>query len=106
MDYEKLERLMKTAFSLTLLMAVFSTGMTAATLSNSSSDISIWKPIGQALLIMGPIVLAEWFGYRHFKKKADEIRAQREREEKERLKAERKARAAERRGNQPKKKKK
>ena len=106
MDYEKLERLMKTAFSLTLLMAVFSTGMTAATLSNSSSDISIWKPIGQALLIMGPIVLAEWFGYRHFKKKADDIRAQREREEKERLKAERKARAAERRGNQQKKKKK
>ena len=106
MDYEKLERLMKTAFSLTLLMAVFSTGMTAATLSNSSSDISIWKPIGQALLIMGPIVLAEWFGYRHFKKKADEICAQREREEKERLKAERKARAAERRGNHPKKKKK
>ena len=83
MNYEKLEKLLKTAFSLTLLMAVFSTGMTAATIANSDAGISIWKPIGQGLLIMGPIVLAEWYGYRYCKKKADVIREQREKEEKE-----------------------
>ena len=97
MDYEKYEKLLKTAFSLTLLMAVFSTGMTAATISRSATDISIWKPIGQSLLIMGPIILAEWYGYRHFKKKADVVREQREKEEKERQKAERKALMAEKR---------
>ena len=107
MNYEKLEKLLKTALSLTVLMAVFSTGMTAAAVASSSADISIWKPIGQALLIMGPIILAEWYGYRHCKKKADEIRAEREKEEKARQKAERKARIAEKRAKQqPKKNKK
>ena len=109
MNYEKLEKLLKTAFSLTLLMAVFSTGMTAATIANSDAGISIWKPIGQGLLIMGPIVLAEWYGYRHCKKKADVIREQREKEEQARLKAERKALMAEKRaknqGNKKNKKK-
>ncbi len=108
MDYEKLEKLLKTALSLTVLMAVFSTGMTAATLSGSTVDISIWKPIGQAILIMGPIIIAEWYGYRHCKKKADVIREQREKEAKEKEKAERKARIAEKRakaqgGNKKKK---
>ena len=107
MNYEKFEKLLKTAFSLTLLMAVFSTGMTAATVARSSADISMWKPIGQALLIMGPIILAEWYGYRYCKKKADVIREQREKEAKEREKAERKARMAEKRAKQqPKKNKK
>ena len=107
MNYEKFEKLLKTAFSLTLLMAVFSTGMTAATVARSSADISMWKPIGQALLIMGPIILAEWYGYRYCKKKADVIREQREKEAKEREKAERKARMAEKRARQqPKKNKK
>ena len=106
MDYEKYEKLLKMAFSLTLLMAVFSTGMTVATISSSATDVSIWKPIGQSLLIMGPIILAEWYGYRHCKKKADEIRAEREKEEKAREKAERKARIAEKRAKQPKKNKK
>ena len=109
MSNEKLAKLLKTAFSLTLLMAVFSTGMTAATIANSSADISMWKPIGQALLIMGPIIIAEWYAYRHFKKKADAEAEERERLEKERQKAERKALAAERRAknqNKPKKKKK
>ena len=100
MNYEKLEKLLKMAFSLTLLMAVFSTGMTAATVAKSTVDISMWKPIGQALLIMGPIILAEWYGYRHCKKKADVIREQREKEEKARQKAERKALMAEKRAKQ------
>ena len=107
MDYEKYEKLLKMVFSLTLLMAVFSTGMTVATISSSAADVSIWKPIGQSLLIMGPIILAEWYGYRHFKKKADVVREQREKEAKEREKAERKARMAEKRAKQqPKKNKK
>ena len=107
MNYEKFEKLLKTAFSLTLLMAVFSTGMTAATVARSSADISMWKPIGQALLIMGPIILAEWYGYRYCKKKADVIREEREKEAKAREKAERKARMAEKRAKQqPKKNKK
>ena len=106
MTNEKLAKLLKTAFSLTLLMAVFSTGMTAVTLANSSADISIWKPIGQALLIMGPIVVIEWYAYRHFKKKADADAAEAERLEKARLKAERKARAEANRAKHPKKKKK
>ena len=103
---EKIAKLLKTAFSLTLLMAVFSTGMTAATIANSSADISMWKPIGQALLIMGPFIIAEWYAYRHFKKKADADAAEAERLEKERQKAERKAKAAERRAKQTGKKKK
>ena len=110
LDNEKLAKLLKTAFALTLLMAVFSTGMTAATIANSDAEISIWKPILQGVLIMGPIVAAEWFGYRHFKKKADVIREQREKEEKARQKAERKALMAEKRaknqGNKKNKKKK
>ena len=100
MNYEKLEKLLKMAFSLTLLMAVFSTGMTAATVAKSTVDISMWKPIGQALLIMGPIILAEWYGYRYCKKKADVIREEREKEEKARQKAERKALMAEKRAKQ------
>ena len=106
MNYEKFEKLLKMAFSLTLLMAVFSTGMTAATIAKSTTDISMWKPIGQALLIMGPIILAEWYSYRYCKKKADVIREQREKEEKERLKAERKARMEEKRAKQQTNKKK
>ena len=107
MNFEKLERLLKLALILTFLMTIFSTGMTVATISSQNIEgISIWKPIGQALLIMAPIIIAEWFGYRYTHKKAEAIRAERERQEKERLKAERKARAAERRANQPKKKKK
>lgn len=107
MDYEKLEKLLKTMFALTLLMAIFSTGMTVATIKTENLEtISMWKPIGQALLIMGPILIAEWFGFKHFQKKAEEIRAERERLEKERAKAERKARAEERRAKQQNKKKK
>ena len=107
MDYEKLEKLLKTMFALTLLMAIFSTGMTVATIKvENLENNSLWKPIGQALLIMGPILVAEWFGFKHFQKKADEIRAERERLEKERAKAERKAKAAERRAKQQNKKKK
>lgn len=106
MDFEKLEKLLKTMFGLTLLMAVFSTGTTVATISTVHPDsISIWKPIGQALLIMGPILLAEWFGYRHFRKKAEEARAEQERLEKERARAERKARLEEKKAKQQKKKK-
>lgn len=107
MDNEKLAKLLKTAFGLTLLMAVFSTGMTAATISGENLEgISMWKPIWQAALIMGPILIAEFYGYRHFNKKAEEDAAERERQEKARLKAERKARAEERRAKQPNKKKK
>lgn len=106
MDYEKLEKMVKTALALTLLMTLFSTGMTVATIKTEHLEsISVWKPIGQALLIMGPIMIAEWFGYKHLKKKADEIRAERERQEKERAKAERKARAEERRNKQQNKNK-
>ena len=60
-------------------------------------------------VLVGPIVLAEWYGYRHCKKKADVIREQREKEEQARLKAERKALMAEKRaknqGNKKNKKK-
>ena len=105
MNFEKMEKLFKTALVLTLLMTLFSTGMTVATIKTEHLEsISMWKPIGQALLIMGPIMIAEWFGFKHFKKKADEIRAERERQEKERAKAERKARAEARRANQQNKK--
>ena len=107
MNYEKYEKLLKMALSLTVLMAVFSTGMTVAAVASSTADISVWKPIGQALLSMGPIIAAEWYGYRHCKVKADEIREQQEKEAKEREKAERKARIAEKRAKQqPKKNKK
>lgn len=106
MNYKKLEKLLKTMFALTLLMAIFSTGMTVATIKVEQLEtISMWKPIGQALLIMGPILVAEWFGFKHFQKKAEEIRAERERLEKERIKAERKAKAEERRAKQQNKKK-
>ena len=106
MDFEKLEKLLKTMFGLTLLMTVFSTGMAVATISSEHLEgISIWKPIGQAVLIMGPILAAEWYGYRYVRTKAEEIRAERERLEKERIKAERKAKAAERRANNQKKSK-
>ena len=105
LDNEKLAKLLKTAFALTLLMAVFSTGMTVATISGKNLEgISVWKPIGQSLLIMGPIILAEFYGYRHFNKKAEEDAAERERLEKERRKAERKAKAEERRAKQTGKK--
>ena len=106
MNFEKLEKLFKTALILTLLMTLFSTGMTVATIKTEQLEsISMWKPIGQALLIMGPIMIAEWFGFKHFKKKADEVRAERERLEKERARAERKAKAEERRTKQQNKNK-
>lgn len=107
MDYEKLEKLFKTMFALTLLMAIFSTGMTVATIkAEHLESISMWKPIGQALLIMGPVLIGEWYGFKHFQKKAEVVRAERERLEKEREKAERKAKAEERRAKQQNKKKK
>ena len=107
LDFEKLEKLFKTMFGLTLLMAIFSTGMTVATIKTEHLEmISMWKPIGQALLIMGPVLLAEWYGYKHFRKKAEETRAEQERLEKEKAKAERKAKAEERRAKQQNKKKK
>lgn len=107
MDYEKVEKLLKTMFGLTLLMAIFSTGTTVATITSEHLEgISIWKPIGQAFLIMGPVLLAEWYGYRHFHKKAEEARAEQERIAKEKAKAERKARMAEKRAKQTGKKKK
>ena len=107
MNSEKLEQLLKYALILTLLMTVFSTGMNVAVVhSNPTEGVSIWNLIGPALLIMGPVMIAEWYGYKHFHKKAEEERAQREKEEKARLKAERKAKAEERRAKQPNKKKK
>jgi len=38
MDYEKLEKLLKMALALTLLMSVFSTGMNAAVIAQSNVD--------------------------------------------------------------------
>ncbi len=108
MNSEKLEQILKYALILTLLMTVFSTGMNAAVIhSNPAAGISVWSLIGRALLIMGPILVAEWYAYKHFRKKAEEERVQREKEEKERLKAERKARIEEKKAKQqPKKNKK
>lgn len=107
MNSEKMEQLLKYALILTLLMTVFSTGMNVAVIhSNPTEGISVWNLIGRALLIMVPVLAAEWYGYKHFHTKAEEDRAIREKEEKERLKAERKAKAEERRAKQPKKNKK
>lgn len=105
MNSEKMEQLLKYALILTMLMTVFSTGMNAAVIhSNPAEGVTVWSLIGRALLIMGPIMIAEWYGYKHFHKKAEEDRAQREKEEKERLKAERKARIEEKRAKQQTKK--
>ena len=105
MNSEKLEQLLKYALILTLLMTVFSTGMNVAVVhSNPAEGVSIWNLIGRALLIMGPVMIAEWYGYKHFHKKAEEERAQREKEENARLKAERKARIEEKRAKQQTKK--
>jgi len=108
LDFEKLERLLKLSLILTLLMSVFSTGMNAAVIARSSAEgISVWGPIVRALLIIGPILLLEWFGYKYFKKKNLEAAAERERLEKEKAREERKARIAEKRAKQqPKKNKK
>ena len=108
MNSEKLEQMLKYAMILTLLMTVFSTGMNVAVVhSNPTEGISAWNLIGRALLIMIPVLLAEWYGYKHFHKKAEEERIQREKEEKARLKAERKARIEEQKAKQqPKKNKK
>ena len=101
MNSEKLEQLLKYALILTLLMTVFSTGMNMAVVhSNPTEGVSVWNLVGRALLIMGPVMIAEWYGYKHFHKKAEEERAQREKEEKARLKAERKARIEEKRAKQ------
>ena len=101
MNSEKLEQLLKYALILTLLMTVFSTGMNMAVVhSNPTEGVSVWNLVGRALLIMGPVMIAEWYGYKHFHKKAEEERAQREKEEKARLKAERKARIEEKRAMQ------
>ena len=107
MDYEKWERLLKLALILTLLMTVFSTGMNVAVISQSSAEgVSVWDPIWRALLIIGPILLAEFFGYRYIHKKNLEAKAEQERLEKEKARLERKARAEERRAKQQNKKKK
>lgn len=108
MNYEKIEKILKMAIALTLLMTVFSTGMNVAVIANSDVEgLSVWNPILRALLIIGPFLIAEIFGYRYCHKKAVEIAAQREKQEKERLKAERKARIEEKKAKQqPKKNKK
>lgn len=108
MDYEKLEKLLKMALALTLLMTVFSTGMNAAVISQSNVEgVSVWDPIIRALLIIGPILILEFIGFRHVRKKNLEAAEERERIEKEKAKAERKARLAEKKAKQqPKKKKK
>ena len=107
-NYEKVEQLLKLAMILTLLMTVFSTGMNVMVVrANPAEGVSAWSLVGRALLITVPVLVAEWYGYKHFHTKAEEVRAQREKEEKERLKAERKAKAEERRAKQqPKKNKK
>ena len=108
LNSEKMEQILKYALILTLLTTVFSTGMNAAVIhSNPAAGISAWSLIGRALLIVGPILIAEWYAYKYFHKKAEEARAQHEKEEIERLKTERKARIEEKRAKQqPKKNKK
>ena len=76
MNSEKMEQLLKYALILTLLMTVFSTGMNVAVIhSNPTEGISVWNLIGRALLIMVPVLAAEWYGYKHFHTKAEERRA-------------------------------
>lgn len=108
MDYEKLEKLLKMALALTLLMSVFSTGMNAAVISQSNVEgLSVWGTIIRALLIIGPILILEFVGYRYVHKKNLESIAERERIEKEKAREERKARLAEKKAKQqPKKNKK
>jgi len=101
MDYEKLEKLLKMALALTLLMTVFSTGMNAAVISQSNVEgVSVWDPIIRALLMIGPILILEFIGYRYVHKKSVEAAAERERIAKEKAKAERKARLEEKRAKQ------
>ena len=105
--YEKWARLLKLALIMTFLMAMFSAGMTAATISQSDIEgLTIWKPILQTLLIIGPILVAEFFAFRYFNKKYLEEKEKAEKEAKEKARLERKAKAEARRASQPKKKKK
>ena len=108
MDYEKLEKLLKTALALTLLMTVFSTGMNTAVISQSNIEgVSVWGPIIRALVIIGPVLILELFGLRYVRKKNKEAAEEQERLEKEKAREERKARLAEKRAKQqPKKHKK
>lgn len=108
MDYEKLEKLLKMALALTLLMSVFSTGMNAAVIAQSNIEgVSVWGPIIRALLIIGPILILEFIGFRYVRKKNAEAKAEQERIAKEKAREERKARLAEKKAKQqPKKNKK
>ncbi len=104
--YEKWQRLLKLALILTTLMTVFSTGMSAATIARSGVEgVSVWDPIRQALLIIGPILLAELVAYRFVHKKYLEEKEKQEKAEKEKARLARKAKAEERRAKQQKKRK-
>lgn len=107
MNLEKIERILKYALILTILMTVFSTGMNVTVLLQQGAQTSFpwWSPIQQALLIIGPIVIIEFLAYRRVKKKNAEAAAERERIEKEKARLERKAKADERRAKQQRKKK-
>ncbi len=105
MNKETLEQILKYAFIMTFLMALFSTGVNTMMLRSSNVDTSWTQLLWQAAKTVGPFLLLEGGGYLYLRKKNEEARKEAERLEKERKQAAYKANRAQRRAEMKAKKK-